>query len=145
MGTHTQNTCLAPGWVQEHPRVGSVPGSYQGLVGGEHGGVGAVPVQGHQGHGAEFLLGEVGGGAPAHDDGAQVVVLRARRGGSHQAVWPAPSPPSPACTHLSLEDAGGPVPQLSLPRAHQVPAEEPAEELPGSRDSRVWVPLSPCL
>lgn len=156
-GTHAQSTRLAPGWAhghgwaQEHPQAGSVPRSYQGLVGREHGGVGAVPVQGHQGHGAEFLLGEVGGGAPAHDDGAQVVVLRARRGvtpGCVAGPLPSPllpSPPSPACTHLSLKDAGGPVPQLSLPRAHQVPAEETAEELPGSRDSGAQDLLSPCL
>ena len=60
---------------------------------------------------------------------------------------PVPAQPSwvawPACTHLSLEDAGGPVPQLSLPRAHQVPAEESAEKLPGSRPSGAHVPLSP--
>lgn len=104
-----------------------VPDSYQGLVGREHGGIGAVPVQGNQWHGAELLLGEVRGGAAAHDDGALVIVLHARSTGSHRAVLLAPCPPSLACTHLSLEDAGDPVPQLRLPCAHQVPAGEPDE------------------
>lgn len=54
---------------------GERQGRYQGLVGREHGGISAVPVQGHQRHCPEFLLGEVGGGAAAQDHGAQVVVL----------------------------------------------------------------------
>lgn len=94
---------------------------YQSLVGREHGGISAVPVQGHQRHGPEFLLGEVGGGASAQDHGAQVIVLCTGTGWGHGScpASPVPAPPSwmarPACTHLSLEDAGGPVPELSLP------------------------------
>lgn len=88
-------------WVGAGAPVGrgSCGDFYQGLVGREHGGVGAVPVQGHQRHGAELLLGEVRGGAPAHDHGAQVIVLctRTGQGGvSCRAALPAHSRPSPA-------------------------------------------------
>lgn len=110
-----------PGWCRSTCGQGELQGLYQGLVGREHGGVSAVPVQGHQWHRPEFLLGQVGGGAPAQDHGAQVIVLRTGTGwarGSRPAS-PVPALPSwvapPACTHLSLEDAGGPVPQLGLP------------------------------
>lgn len=74
-----------------------------------------------------------------------------REGGGHAELPcqppPVPAQPSrvawPACTHLSLEDASGPVPQLSLSRAHQVPAEKSAEKLPGSSGAHIL--LSPCL
>ena len=84
-----------------------MPDSYQGLVGREHGGIGAVSVQGNQWHGAELLLGEVRGGAAAHDDGALVIVLHDRSTGSHRAVLLAPCPPEAPHTVSPRQAAPG--------------------------------------
>lgn len=73
-----------PGWVQQ--------GLYQGLIGREHGGISAVPVQGHQRHRPKFLLGEVGGGVSAQDHGAQVIVLCTGTGWGQGSRPASPSP-----------------------------------------------------
>lgn len=73
---------------------GEQQGLYQGLVGREHGGISAVPVQGHQRHRPEFLLGQVGGGASAQDHGAQVIVLCTGTEWGQGSALPAPALPT---------------------------------------------------
>lgn len=88
------------GWVRKPLWAGVAVGLYQGLVGRQHGGIGAVPVQWHQRHGAELLLGEVRGGAPAQDHGVQVIMLCTRTGSGAMLGCPdSPSGPSTASLH----------------------------------------------